>query len=191
MVIFAAFFLFIFLGLLAIFVLFFVSRRFSPIPYFPSNGKDIEKIISLLALKDNQILYDLGAGDGVVVFAAARASLTHLTRFAAVEINPVLIAFMRLRRRLHPNRKNIAILKKDIFTLSLPPTTYRLQPIFFMYISPWFMEKTIANLLRQFRSIELVTYFYAVPRSKKYKIKLRKHVKNVHDIYKYTLTRAS
>lgn len=189
--------LFTFLGLLTVFVLFFVSRRASPIPYFPSNHKDIPLILKLLALRNGQILYDLGAGDGVVVFRAAAASPASSplprqkagpTKFTAVEINPILIAIMKLRRLLHPNKSNIKIIKGDIFMLPIPrPLKY--TPIFFMYISPWYMEKTILNLLKQFKSIDLVTYFYAVPKSNRYKIKLVTHAKNIHDVYRYTITR--
>lgn len=190
--------LFILIGLLTVFVLFFVSRRFSPIPYFPSNGRDIEKIVKLLALKNNQILYDLGAGDGVVIFSAARATRhplpSSLPRFVAVEINPVLIVIMRIRRLFHPARDRISIVKSDIFTITIPRSSYlktRTSPLFFMYISPWFMEKTILNLLKQFKSIELVTYFYPAPPSKKYRAKLHKKMKNVHTTYRYTITRMS
>lgn len=197
-------FLFIFLGLFAVFVLFFVWRRFSPVPYFPSNGQDIPIILKLLALRDNQILYDLGAGDGVVIFRAAATSLASSplarrssdrrsrtkagSHFVAVEINPILIFVMKLRRLFHPNKSNIQIVRADIFTVPVPcPPRY--TPVFFMYISPWYMEKTIVNLLRQFKSIELVSYFYAAPKSTAYKIKLLKHAKNVHDVYRYTMTR--
>lgn len=190
MPIFIAVLLFIFLGLFVVFVLFFVSRRFSPIPYFPSNGRDIPIILKLLALKDRQILYDLGAGDGAAILAAAlaRQSPAKASRFVAVEINPILIGIIKLRTFFHPNKQNITTVKANIFTFDIPRSPGH-TPLFFMYISPWYMEKTIVNLLRQFRSIELVTYFYAAPRSKRYALILRKHRKNIHSTYRYTVTR--
>lgn len=190
--------LFIFLGLFTVFVLFFVSRRLSPIPYFPSNHKDISLILKLLALKNNQILYDLGAGDGVVILRAAatplsstltRRSNAKAVRFVAVEINPILIFVMKLRRLFHQNKANIEIIKADIFTMRLPcPPKY--VPVFFMYISPWYMEKTILNILRQYKSFELVTYFYAAPKSKKYKVTQLKHATNIHDVYRYKISKS-
>lgn len=182
-------FLFIFLGLFAVFVLFFVWRRFSPIPYFPSNGKDITLILKLLALRSGQVLYDLGAGDGAVILAAAHSPVPRSTKYVAVEINPILIWIIQFRRLFHPNKHNISTIQADIFTMPIPcPPKY--SPIFFMYISPWYMEKTILNILNQYKSIDLVTYFYQAPKSKKYKVKLLKHAKNIHDVYRYRISKS-
>lgn len=185
--------LFIFLVCFGLFVLFFVSRRFSPIPYFPSNHKDITKIIQFLALRDKDILYDLGAGDGVVIFEAATTSLASSprplkTRFVAVELNPILVLVIKARALFHPARAHITVTRDDIFTMTIPRSP-GYSPVFFTYISPWFMEKTILNLLRQYKSIELVSYFYAAPRSKHYRITIKKHTRNIHDIYRYRIVR--
>ena len=52
-------------------------------------------------------MIDLGAGDGIVIFkAASQAFQKRLnTKFIAVEINPVLILILYLRRLFHPNKK--------------------------------------------------------------------------------------
>lgn len=177
----------IFLVVLVLFCValpFFLSRRLSPVPYFPSNSKDIPLIIKSLKLKNNQIVYDLGAGDGVVIFAAARHALEHelSTQFFAVEINPFLIALMYMRRLVHPNRRRIHIVKDDIFTMQFstphPPTI-----TFFTYISPWFMEDIYKNISRHISSFHFVSYFYALPKSTK--IKPKKVTRGVHKIYEY------
>jgi len=64
------FFLIIFLILGIIFL--FSSPQLSLIPYFPSNKKDLPLIIKALNLKNNQVVFDLGAGDGIVIFEAAK-----------------------------------------------------------------------------------------------------------------------
>lgn len=53
-------------------ILLFSSPRLSPIPYFPSNNKDMDLIVKALGLKNNQTVIDLGAGDGVVILEAAK-----------------------------------------------------------------------------------------------------------------------
>src|SRR3990167_10358427 len=72
-------------------VLIFSSKRFSPIPYFPTQTKDIPLIIKALNLKNNQTIIDLGAGDGIVIFTAAETSYDKdlNTKFVGVDINPV------------------------------------------------------------------------------------------------------
>lgn len=117
---------FIFIGLiLFIFVvlILFSFPCFSPIPYYPSNKKDLPFIIKAVNLKNDQVIIDLGAGDGVVIFAAASNAISLPkklnTQFIAVEINPVLIFIMHLRRLFHPNRKNIKIVWADMFKVNL------------------------------------------------------------------------
>ena len=76
--------------LLILFVLFiislFSSEKFSPIPYFPTNKKDIPAIIKALKLRNDQIIFDLGAGNGIVIFEAAKKAINLNTQFVAIDI---------------------------------------------------------------------------------------------------------
>ncbi len=170
---------------------FFVLKRLSPIPYFPSNAHDISLILKQIPLTHATVLYDLGAGDGVVVFAAA--SVAHKNglsaRFIAYEINPYLLLVMRIRRLFHPNKANIAIRRGDIFSTDYPLSAHK-KITFFTYISPWFMEKTVANVARQLpkkESVTWVSYFYEAPKSTLYNSKQLGHTKGVHDVYRYSI----
>ena len=92
---------YIFFVIFVIVIIFlFSSKALSPIPYFPSNKHDLPLIIKALNLKNNQTVIDLGAGDGIVIFEAAKIAYKRKlnTRFVAVEINPVLILVLHLRR---------------------------------------------------------------------------------------------
>ncbi len=174
------------ISLLSIFILvgiiiaLFVSRTFSPVPYFPSNKKDVEQIVKTLQLKNDQVIYDLGAGDGIVIFSAARVAQQKKlnTRFVAVEINPVLLAVLWLRRLFHHNRKNIHIRYGDIFTTRY--TLHASHYTFFAYISPWYLERVIKNCKKQMRSFCFVSYFYPLPR----KVPNYRY-RGVHAIYRY------
>ena len=59
-----------------IMILFFLSRTLSPVPYFPSNYKDLKLIIKTLLhhcaknKTTNTVIIDYGAGTGTVVFPA-------------------------------------------------------------------------------------------------------------------------
>jgi len=166
-------------------IAFFVSRRLSPIPYFPSNKNDIKNIVEALQLANNQIVYDLGAGDGIVIFSTATEALHKKlnTRFVAVEINPILIAVMWFRRLLHSNRKNIRIVRADIFMIRY--TQYRIpntKTVFFTYISPWYLEKVFANCKRQITHFKFVSYYYSVP-----KLKSSRTIKGVHNTHIYNV----
>jgi len=46
------------------------SKSFAP--FVPCKKKELPRIFEVIALKDNEIFYDLGCGDGRVVFYAAQ-----------------------------------------------------------------------------------------------------------------------
>lgn len=171
--------------LLFLIIIIFSFPQFSPIPYFPSNTKDMPLIISALDIRNNQTVIDLGAGDGVVIFRAAKAALNnHLnTQFVAVEINPILLIILHLRRLIHPNRKNIWITNADMFKMnysSLIPN--RNFVTFYIYISPWFIEKTVSNILKQVAVFNLVSYFYQVKCLPRYTERVNE---GVHKVFSY------
>lgn len=148
----------------------FSSKRFSPIPYFPSQPVDMHLIVKMLKLKNNQMVIDLGAGDGIVIFSAAQQSYKQKlnTKFLAVEINPILILILHLRRLFHPNKKNIKIIRDDIFTMDYSRLTINNYELtIYLYISPWYLEKTILNVKNQIPKFSVVSYMYPVKSMKK------------------------
>ena len=178
-------------------IIIFAFPRFSPVPYFPSNGKDMPHILEALDVRDNQLIIDLGAGDGIIILKAAEKAFQKdlNTKFIAVEINPVLLLVLHIRRLLHPNRKNIKIVNTDMFSMNYSSLISNLQsPIshhkplitFYIYISPWFIEKTVANIAKQMKKFDLVSYFYQVKYLPKHKERMEE---GVHKVYKYSETR--
>ncbi len=171
------------LGILLLIIFLFSSKTLSPIPYFPSNKKDLPLIINALNLKNNQVVFDLGAGDGIVIFEAAKKAYEKNlnTQFFAVEINPILLLIMHIKRLFHPNKKNIKIIYDDIFKINIkklltfefsPPLAKGRGPFltFYLYISPWYMNKVIKNLNSKIKNFYVVSYFYPLPIKKAKKI---------------------
>lgn len=165
-----------FIIFIIVIIFIFSSKKFSPIPYFPSQAVDMPLIIKALNLKNNQTIIDLGAGDGIVIFSSATKSFQKKlnTKFVAVEINPVLILILYIRRLFHPNRKNIKIVRNDIFKIDFSSHALRTTPYhltFYLYISPWFLEKTISNIKDQFASwrtkFSVISYMYPIKSLKK------------------------
>lgn len=180
-------FLIVIFFIVIIVLILFSFPRFSPIPYFPSNKKDLKHILKALQLKNNQTVIDLGAGDGIVIFEAAKEALKRKlnTKFIAVEINPVLLCILYLRRLPHPNRKNIRIIFGDMFIMNFSSLTtpYSLPPTFYLYISPWHLEKTVANIKRQLNHFSIVSYMYEIP-----SLRISKKLKgNKHPIFVYNV----
>ena len=171
-------FYFLLLFILIIIIFLFSSPKLSPIPYFPSQPVDLPLIVKALGLKNNQTVIDLGAGDGIVIFEAAKSSYLKKfnTKFVAVEINPVLILVLHLRRFFHPNKKNIQIIKDDIFKINIKNKISKIKTTdqklniktmkqlnnvtIYLYISPWFLEKTVSNIKSQISKFSVVSYMY-------------------------------
>lgn len=201
-------FIIIFVFLIGIIIL-FSFPQFSPIPYFPSNMKDKENILKALSLKNNQTIIDLGAGDGVVVFEAAYESWRRKlnTKFMALEINPVLIGILWLKWLLHPNRTKIRIVWGDMFKIrfrlviggshargpdtravttstggkSMTDRIYNQRITFYLYISPWLIEKIISRIQKQLPGSSFVSYFYPIKSLKK----REKVLRGLHNVYVY------
>jgi len=165
----------LFIICLFVIILLFALPTFSPIPYFPTQKKDLALIIKALKLQNNQVIYDLGAGDGLVIFEAAKfAKRKKLnTQFIAVEINPILVLILNLKKLFNPNNKNIKIVWGDLFKMNFHKLLYgqnsilSLHPTFYLYVSPWFLDKILSRLQSQFKNFSIVSYMYPIKRLKK------------------------
>lgn len=198
---------FLLIIILFIVIAIFSFPQFSPIPYFPSNKKDLPLIIKAFKLKNNQTVIDLGAGDGIVIFEAAKEAFRKKlnTKFIAVEINPVLICILYIRRFLHPNRGNIKVMYGNMFKLNIKDqiskikNTYQKSKIknsgtieqsnnitFYLYISPWYFEKVIKDLKLKIKNFKIVSYMYPI-KSLKSKVQI---TQGKNKIYKYQFLRS-
>jgi len=163
-------FLIVFIAIIIVIILIFSSPKLSPIPYYPTNKHDLPLIIKALKLKNNQTVVDLGAGDGFVIFTAAKEAYERKlkTRFVAIEINPVLILIMNIKRFFHPNRKNIKIIHGNMFKPDFMNfINFKNFITVYLYISPWFIERVIENWKLKIENFSVVSYMYPVKSLKK------------------------
>jgi len=148
-------FLFITLALfLAGALVWFVSPKLSPIPYFPTAKTDIGQIKKTLKLKKGDVCYDLGAGNGRVVFALASAKI----KVVAVESNPYLVALMLVRKLFHPFGKQIKIVWQDLFRTNLQEATY-----IYLFVGPFLVDSIFKYILKnkgsKLRGVLFYRYF--------------------------------
>ena len=166
----------------------FAFPHFSPIPYFPSNKKDLHLILDALNIRNDQIIIDMGAGDGIIIFEAAKYAYDKglNTQFIALDINPILVGIMLIRRQFHPNKNQIKIRKADMFTLDISkllPSTFNYVTLY-AYISPRYLEH-IVSLAKKIHSphTSIVSYFYSIPSLRA----TEKKTSGIHDVYRYKI----
>ena len=161
---------------------FFLSRTASPVPYFPSNQRDMERIVDYLELRNHHTIIDMSAGDGAVIFAAADwAQQKKLTlHLIAAEINPILLAVLYLRHLLHPYRAHISIMYADMFHYPFSKVVYTKTVTAFYYISPWLLKKAYSHIKHELPHAHIVSYFYPLPNKKP-----TKHTEGVHQLFAY------
>ncbi len=109
--------LFLAVGVIAYFV--FASFAFGA-GYQPTPRRSVEAMLRLAEVGPRDTLYDLGAGTGAIVFRAARV---YRARVVGVEVEPIRIAILRLRRSGSPFADRITLRWGNFFDLDFRAAT--------------------------------------------------------------------
>lgn len=92
----------------------FLITSLTGAPYVPTLRKDFEKALKkLLPLGKDDLLIDLGAGDGVILDVAAKNGAKAL----GIELNPILAGIIRFRFRKNPK---VSVKCKNFYHFSFP-----------------------------------------------------------------------
>jgi SAM-dependent methyltransferase len=124
--------------------------------YQPTPPKVVERMLELAAIRPEELVYDLGAGTGAIVFRAARQ---YRARVVAVELEPIRVAFLRLRRSLSSDRSRITILWTDLFQVDLQPAG-----VLFLFLWPSAMRRLKPRLESQLSpGARVISHWHPVP----------------------------
>ncbi|MCI4338797.1 MAG: SAM-dependent methyltransferase [Thermoplasmata archaeon] len=88
--------------------------------YQPTPRSSVLTMLRLAEVGPQDTLYDLGAGTGAIVFRAARI---YRARVVGVEVEPIRVAILRLRRRSGPFADRITIRWGNLFDLDFREAT--------------------------------------------------------------------
>jgi hypothetical protein len=88
--------------------------------YQPTPRRSVATMLRFAEVGPLDTLYDLGAGTGAIVFRAAR---TYGARVVGVEVEPIRVLILLLRRRLGPSADRITIHWGDLFQLDFRSAT--------------------------------------------------------------------
>lgn len=102
------------LFLIILFAVFYLWANTFGVPFVPSNRKIVNEMVDFLKRTKVKRVAELGAGDGRVAFALARAGF----EVVAVEVNPLLSLWMRSVKFIRGYRK-VEIVNKDLFKVEI------------------------------------------------------------------------
>lgn len=113
------------------------------VPYVQTPPLLVRRMLQLAEVKRNDLLWDLGSGDGRIVIAAAKQ---FGARAVGYEIDPLLIRESRQLARLAGVANRTQFLERDLFTLNFAEPS-----VVTLYLLPEFNLKLRPLLLQQMR----------------------------------------
>jgi len=132
------------ISLLILYFLFFFYWVFTltrAAPYYPSNSEIVGEIVKYVKKHPQAHVAELGAGDGRIVFALAKAGI----KVTGIEVNPFFSLFMRARFAIS-RFKNVEILNRDFFKINL-----KKYNIVVAYLLPDVMGKLEVKIYQEMR----------------------------------------
>lgn len=124
--------------------------------YQPTPRAAVAAMFRFAELGPNDTLYDLGAGTGAIVFRAAR---TYRARVVAVEVEPLRVGFLKLRRRFSPFPDRISVLWENLFSVDLSPAS-----VVSTFLWPGAMERLRPKFEAELKpGARVVSHCHAIP----------------------------
>ena len=95
-------------------------RREPDVPYVPTTDEAVQAMLKLGGVTKNDVLYDLGCGDGRIVIAAAKL---YGARGVGIDINPVRIAEAKENARKAGVENLVRFEQNDLFQSDIHEAT--------------------------------------------------------------------
>ena len=124
------------------------------IPFVPSPHDVVEKMLSIADPKPDELLIDLGSGDGRIVISAAR---DYKCRSLGVEIDDVLIDHS-VRKIQRLGLKEVEIVKADLYRYDLSNAD-----IVTLYLLPDTLKTLKPKLLNLKKGARIICHDYKIP----------------------------
>ena len=112
------------------------ARRLPDVPYVVTPDRVIAEMLRVASVGPDDLLYDLGSGDGRIVIAAARQ---FGTRGVGIEIDPALVEVANENARQAGVTQLVRFVHGDIFVVMLyllPELNLRLRPRLLTELAP-------------------------------------------------------
>ena len=114
------------------------------VPYVPTANEVVEKMLKMAKVSSNDIVYDLGSGDGRIPIAAVKQY--NALKATGVEINPDLVKKSQDNAKKAGVSDKVKFLQQDLFQTNLSDAT-----VVTLYLLPEVNLKLRPKLLRELK----------------------------------------
>jgi len=125
-----------------VYLLYYIITFISGAPFVPSTKRATEAMIAMANIKKGMKIYDLGSGDGRVLFLAAKEGAIGI----GYELNPILVLYTMIRSFFSPHRNQITIRWKSLWNANLKDAD-----VVFVYLLPISLDKLQKKLLTELK----------------------------------------
>ena len=130
------------------------DRREPDVVYVGSPHDVVAKMLSMVQLKKEDVVYDLGCGDGRIVVAAAKK---FGCRGVGFDLNPVRVEEARVNAKKNGVEDLVRIDRKDIFEVDLSDAS-----VITLYLLPELNERLIPQLKKLKPGSRIVAHDYSI-----------------------------
>jgi len=163
-----------FIIILFVFVATFAYAGYRGAPWAPTRKEDIARFLELAEIKGGEKVYDLGCGDGRLLFAAAEKGATVVGY--EISLLPYLIA--KVKQLLFPRKKQTKILFKDFWHVDLKDAD-----LVYFFLMPKVYKKLKEKLEKELKpGARVIAYVWPIDGWEPQRISA---LKNVQKIYLY------
>lgn len=135
--------IFLILQLLFALLFFYMTLAFiTGAPYVPSTTSVSEVMIKLARIKKGETVFDLGSGDGRLLFMASTLG----AKAIGLEINPYLVIFSGVKALFSSHRKTVRTYWKNFWRAD-----FQAADVAFVYLLPWRMKQLEQKLLKEMK----------------------------------------
>lgn len=124
-------------------------------PFIVSDEKIVAIMVAHAGLKPDDIVYDLGCGDGRFVIAAARAVGCTGIGF---DIDPKVVQLARENVLTQGVADRVQILEQDVFTVDLSQSSVAM-----LYLLPWMINKLVPQFEQMKPGSRIVSHEFWLP----------------------------
>jgi len=120
------------------------AHLFNDPPYVPVSHKIVPQIVEALELKDQDVLFDIGCGDGRVLRAAVLSNPT--VQGVGIDYDRWVAFRARVTCMKEIRSKKISIIRADVFDQDLSRAT-----VVYTYLFPGFMDRLLVKLKKELK----------------------------------------